>query len=99
MDEFFEIINRPFLKANYSFPFMKEFDKYYFFYLNDYFKDLMFHNEANYEILYSFLMNYDYKLKKNNYNAYLLIFLLKEKWNIDFKFKKDYSFVNDSNLY
>ena len=99
MDEFFEIINRPFSKANYSFPFMKEFEKYYFFYLNDYFKDLMFHNEANYEILYSFLMNYDYKLKKNNYNAYLLIFLLKEKWNVDFKFKKDYSFVNDSNLY
>ena len=93
LEFFFDIINRNFSKSSYLFPIMKNKDNLAKFYLNDYFRDLMLFDKINYDLLYSFLINYN--RKNNNANAYLLIFLLKEKWNIDFKCKNDYSFKND----
>ena len=99
MFELCENNNRTFTRSSYNFPFMKKQDNYHYFYLNDYLKDLMFHEKVDYDVLYSFLANYKYNNREiNNYNVYLLILLLKEKWNIDFKFIKDYSFKNDSNF-
>ena len=94
LDYFFNIINKNFSHFNFHFPSMqKEENNYHHFYLNDYFKDIMLYNKVDYEVLYSFLMNYNQK--SNNSNCYLLIFLLKEKWNIDFKFKEYFNFKKD----
>ena len=91
---FWNNICRNFSKSSYFFPLTKNKNELKVFFLNDYLKELMIYDKINYKILYSFLINYF--PKKNNYNSYLLVFLLKEKWNIDFKFNKDYSFSQDS---
>ena len=57
----------------------------------------MIYDKVDYTPLYSFLVNFI--PKNNNYNAYLLIFLLKEKWNIDFEFEPNYTFNKDTSLY
>ena len=94
---FWDNIRTNFLKSRYYFPLMKNEKQTYFFFLNDYIKDLMIYDKVDYTPLYSFLVNFI--PKNNNYNAYLLIFLLKEKWNIDFEFKPNYSFKQKSSSY
>ena len=96
-EEFWRIINWNFFKSSFNFPFAKDDNNYFYFFFNDYLKDLMFYDKVNFEVLYSFLMNYN--MKKNDYNIYLLIFLLKEKWNIDFKYINNYIFKNESSYY
>ena len=97
LENFIRGINYNFFKRRYVFPNIKKNENYRYFYLINYFKDLMLFDRIDYEVIYSFLINYD--KKHNDINAYLLIFLLKEKWNINFKFIKEYSFANDSSLY
>ena len=66
------------------------------FELNDYLKELMLYDKVNYKILYSFLINYS-NLNDNNINFELLIFILKEKWNINFKKNKNKDISSNTN--
>ena len=84
-----------FPRSKYYFPRPKE--KNDRFYLDDYLKDLMLGNKVDYFILYILLKNYD--LKKNDENIYLLIFLLKDKWNIDYISDNKCSFYDDTKFY
>ena len=88
----FENLFSNFWRSNYYFPKMKEEKKETLFYLNDYFLDLMLFDKIDYTILYSFLIGYSQYNKINYNNVFLLIFYLKEKWNIDFECEKQYIF-------
>ena len=93
VNNFYNALYNNFRSYSYHFPLMKEDKNYKFFYLNDYLNDLMIFNDVDYNVLYSFLIN---NYNRSNYNIYLLIFLLKEKWNIYFEYDNKYTFKKDS---
>ena len=97
INHFLEKVYKNFSISKCHFPLNKREKELKKFFLNDYLKELMLNKEINYKVLYSFLVNCF--PKKDDNNAYLLIFLLKEKWNINFKFKDNFSFKNDSKFF
>ena len=94
---FIEIINSNFYYSSFLFPKMKNENDYAKFFLNDYLKCLLLCDKLDYNVLYSFLLNID--RKRNNVNFNLLIFLLKEKWNISFQNEMQNPFNYDSRYY
>ena len=94
---FIEIINSNFYHSSFLFPKMKNENNYAKFFLNDYLKCLLLCDKLDYNVLYSFLLNID--RKRNNVNFNLLIFLLKEKWNISFQNEMQNPFNYDSRYY
>ena len=91
LNKFIQLLYKNFYNYTNRFPMIKKCNSIDF-YLNDYLNDLMLFNNIDYNVLYSFLINHDNK--KSNNNIYLLIFLLKEKWNIDYNNDYNYNFKN-----
>ena len=112
LENFLNIIFKNFTYSYDHFPIDNKNDENnnnYYFYLDDYLKDLMLNNNTKPNLIYSFLINYlnerkpKDNTKDNSFNkneVFLLIFLLKDIWNINFSSDSSflYQYLNYSYL-